>query len=186
MLVAQVDVGGKLLRELLGHLTSLILRALACAARGDSRLDDNDGVEEGRNDTILIHHVGVGVETEDLRVLIKGQTSDVLKSCGERALGRCVVGVELRETVIVTHDLGAEVPSEERVDSANVTIVSDTTTIVDLRDNVVQSLVRHLGLLGQEEFELHVGAIEIGSHPFVTLIPANSSILSSLKNAAWK
>ena len=67
----------------------------------------------------------------------------------EGTFRRGVVGFELGQFVVITHEFRSEVLLENSLDSADITLVSDTTTVVDLGDDDVQSLVGDLGLFLQ-------------------------------------
>jgi hypothetical protein len=108
---------------------------------------------------------------------------EVLIQLAEGALWRSIVNVQLRQSVGIVHNFWAEVLFKHRVDSPDVSVISNTPSVVDLSDDVVQGLVGDIWLLCQEEEQLHVGALEVRIHPFITFVPTNSAILSSLEDS---
>jgi len=92
--------------------------------------------------------------------------------------------ISTRELVALLHNFGTEVLLEHSVHAANILLVSDTTTIVDLCYNVVESHVRHSILSNEILHQLLFRNIKVRVHPHVCDVPANWAELSPLEDAS--
>lgn len=172
------DVAAEVLHDLIWSLAS--------SGGGDSWLDHQKSLVEIIHSLLLESDVGVGVETEDLWVLINRPAIDVSFGFSESTCCWNDVGVKLGESIALVHDLRAEVSPKHSPNESDVLVVCHTTTIGSLGDQVIQSLIWNLLLLLDVHAELLLGSLKITSHPSVWDVPSNSAVLSPLEDGGME
>jgi len=91
------------------------------------------------------------MESEHFRIFIQRKALKVLVHLFESAFGRSVIHLKLGQLVVVVHNFRAEVLAEHGVHGTDITVISDTSSVVDLSHDVVKGDVWYLRLLSQEE-----------------------------------
>ena len=86
------------------------------------------------------------------------------------------------ETVSSIHCFRIEIAKKQSSNQSNIFIISDSTTIVDFCDKIVQSFEWNYRLLVKIHFQLHLRSLEVRIHPFIRNVPTDCTIFTSLKN----
>lgn len=166
---ACVTVYGLMARARLRWLTDSWKEVQDCLA-DVVRFDDGAGDER------------VGVQVEYFCALVHGQLLDVLFVAVEvsfwwREVNSC--GIEL---VVALHDSGGVEVLQENQDQPSVFGVRDSSSVVGLRDHIVQSFPRNFFVLVQEHLELRIADREVCEREFVGDVPPQRAEDSALQD----
>ena len=118
----------------------------------------------------------------NFRVILKRETGYVIFEGIERKITWLMIDTRTGELIVAFDDFGVEVAEQQCCDELDVLVISDSSSVVDFSNKIVESFVGNRRLFVQVHFQLHFGGVEVRVHPFIGDVPADSSIFPPLED----
>ena len=94
----------------------------------------------------VVGDVGIAVKTEHFWTLVEGKRRDVVEALLKGAVRGCEIIIKHRELVAFLHNLSTEILFQHSIHATHILLICNTTPVVDLGNQVVQSDVWDLVL----------------------------------------